>query len=95
MANIRERLRSAARVRKNSEKNAEEIEVEHIWKQGFPSGTDEDAAVRAATETALGQGFKGTVIKSEIIQTPEHEANNEFLVCLTIGKVKGRKDDKG
>jgi hypothetical protein len=95
MANIRERLRSAARIGKDSARTKERVKVEHIWKQGFPSGTDEDVAVQEATANAASQGITGTVINSEIIQTPEHEANNEFLVCLTFGRVRDIKDSKG
>lgn len=95
MANMRERLRSAARIRKDSDRTKEKNKIEHIWKQGFPSGTDEDVAVQEATDNAATQGITGTVIKSEIIQTPEHEANNEFLVCLTFGRVRDIRDPKG
>lgn len=80
-------------IRKNSIKVREDNEVEHIWKQGFPLGTNYDQAIADATANAKAlAGIKASLISSEIIQTPEHEANNEFLVSLVFGKVRPDKD---
>lgn len=59
--------------------------VAHIWKQGFPDSTDHKEAAQEAEANARSQveGL-GRLLSLEIIQTPEHEANNEFLVKLVF-----------
>lgn len=89
-------MRSFEDVRKKSAKVREDNDVSYIWKQGFPVGTDYAQAIAEATALAKSQGnVTGDVVNSEIIQTPEHEANGEFLVSLTFGrevKTNGPKD---
>lgn len=57
----------------------------HIWKVGFPSSKDRDEAVTEAEAMARANGIEDALLHTEIIETPEHIANNEFLVSLTFG----------
>lgn len=62
--------------------------VMHSWKQGFPLSTPHDQALQEALENArLNGGITAELINSEIVITPEHEANNELLVALLFGEL--------
>lgn len=56
--------------------------VTAIYSEGFPLDTPRKTAINLATQHALEQGIEGVVIEWQILQTPEHEANNEFVVKL-------------
>lgn len=62
--------------------------VMHSWKQGFPLNTPHDQAIQEALVSARSNGdITAELIHTEIIITPEHEANGEMLVALLFGEL--------
>lgn len=78
-----------AKIRKAREELHKSHDIDHVWKQGFPSTVDYETAIANATRDAKLNVVGGkAIIDAQIIQTPEHLANNEYLVSLTFGKLK-------
>jgi hypothetical protein len=80
-------MRDAVAARKLREALAAQgASVQHVYKHGFPARTAEDAALEVARQGAR-RLHGGQILAEEIVQTPEHEAAEEYLVVISLGEV--------
>lgn len=84
----KEPLTDDGAIRKSINDTYSTYNVKHSWKQGFPLDTPHDQAIQEALVTARSSGgITAELISSEIVITPEHEANGELLVALLFGEL--------